>query len=66
MEVQLSYSVPVLVTVDTEAQEVTRVEVLDESVQLSRVYDDAAEELTKKEREALDIAETSDWPAWEF
>lgn len=51
----VTYSVPVEVTI--EDGEVVRVVVLDESIKLDDP--DASPE-------AIKIAETSDWPAWEF
>lgn len=52
------YAVPVIVEVDTDSGEVVRVNVDDGSAKL-----DPGE---NPESEAVKIAETTGWPAWEF
>lgn len=70
MEVQLTYNVPVMVHVDTDTGEVTRVVVIDEGTELgSEARDfDTWELLELGSNEvvwATEMAEALPWPEWE-
>lgn len=71
----VEYAAPILAQVDTETGEVKRVVVMDELVRLVRndegfpvVEQQGAIPLHDNETaaRAATIAETGDWPAWEF
>lgn len=58
-EIDVYYTVPVCVTVDTDSGEVTRVVVDDEAVVLLPDQQNCGPR-------AIEIAEAVSWPAWEF
>lgn len=58
--VDLIYNAPVSVTVDLDTKEVTRVVVLDESIE--KVEDQPG----NPSPEAWEIADHAEWPSWEF
>jgi hypothetical protein len=75
MRVNVMYLVPVVVTVDMGTKRVHRVRVLDEDVRRSDqetgyLDDEAgAARLSRSNplfRRAVTIAETEEWPGWEF
>lgn len=61
---EIRYLVPVYVIVDIEDESVTRVVVADEEIRHDRLY--ARTPGNDDERRAEEIAETADWPEWEF
>lgn len=69
--VQVSYTVPVEVVVDTDTGEVKSVVVIEESIEIDHrdgtVHTDGYAELTDPlvRARAVEIAENSEWPAWE-
>jgi hypothetical protein len=75
MRVNVMYLVPVVVTVDLETKRVQRVRVLDEDVRRSDEETGYLEDETRPAslsmshplfRRAVTIAETKEWPGWEF
>ncbi len=75
MRVNVMYLVPVMVTVDTRRKRVRRVRVLDEDVRRSDqetgyLDDEAGSTMLPVShplfRRAVKIAETEEWPGWEF
>jgi hypothetical protein len=70
-EVDLTYHVPVTVTVDTEQKKVIRVVVEQEAVRGPDVETRIAAQRSRlsgdgEVAEAVDIAEGASWPAWEI
>jgi hypothetical protein len=68
--VSISYSVPVMVTVDLETKEVTRVRIIGEGITADREgFSENAETFGRvresDEQRAYDVAENADWPGWE-
>ena len=59
MEVELTYSAPVFVTVDIDTGEVLSVTVGDEMLTIDE------DKLTPDQRSAYEIAEKEMWPVWE-
>jgi hypothetical protein len=75
MRVHVMYLVPVVVTVDTSRKRVRRVRVLDEDVRRSDqetgyLDDEVGSAMLPLShplfRRAVKIAETEEWPGWEF
>jgi hypothetical protein len=67
--VTITYMIPVVVTVDVEAGEVTRVDEYRE--ELGSCWPDVRSETgdqvpAQVEERALEIAETTTWPVWEL
>jgi hypothetical protein len=70
VRVQVTYNVPVIVVVDTDAGTVDRVVVSNEEIALDEVepvrkHDDQSEVSDSEAQQAVDIAETDSWPAWD-
>lgn len=63
--VDVLYTCPVVVEVDTDTGEIVRVNVDDENVRLDPAQIEAAKD-NEAERVATEIAEEATWPAWEF
>jgi hypothetical protein len=71
--ISLVYNCHVYVTVDTASNEVTRVQVDDEGIVLNKTRDprhmdlsDCDKATPKQVRQAFQIAEAAEWPAWHF
>lgn len=64
-EIDITYRVPVSVIVDIETGEVTRVRVMDESIEEWATYAASPGERDAMTR-AYEIAAEADWPAWEI
>lgn len=73
MRLSIPYTVPVQVIVDLDTGTVDRVVVIDESIAKDRSPDGFVEEFDGKGAykttdvdRAFEIAESKDWPRWEF
>jgi hypothetical protein len=66
MTVYVRYEVPVLVEVDLRHRKVVAVHVEDEAVSGPLEAVDGIGRKPRRAAQAIDIAEASDWPTWQF